>query len=189
MADLEPYLSALFTRESVPYCPEHGVPAMDLDARRAAEQATQHLAGQRALLAYPLPQQTTEQYLELRDRIQRAGYRRLLIGDQVKDVDQVKPSEVTKAKRAYVVLDRLSLQRDDIERLAQGVESGWQQAAGEVVLRSVDDNNLRSCCVVASAVPAVLARCSRQQPACFPTNPHWGLVRPVAVSVAPSVST
>ncbi|HEX2878133.1 MAG TPA: ATP-binding cassette domain-containing protein, partial [Polyangiaceae bacterium] len=52
MADLEPYLSALFTRESMPYCPEHGVPAIDLDARRAAEQATQQLAGQRALLAY-----------------------------------------------------------------------------------------------------------------------------------------
>jgi excinuclease ABC subunit A len=143
MADLEPYLSALFTRESIPHCPEHGVPAIDLDARRAAEQATEQLRGQRALLAYPLPQQTTEQYLELRDRIQRAGYRRLLVGEQVKDIDQVKPSEVVKAKRAYVVLDRLTPKSDDIERLAQGVESGWQQAAGEVVLRAADDHSGR----------------------------------------------
>src|SRR6187431_3507042 len=30
MADLEPYLAALFVREAVPLCPVHGLPAVDL---------------------------------------------------------------------------------------------------------------------------------------------------------------
>lgn len=148
MADLEPYLSALFTRESVPYCPEHGVPAIELDARRAAQHATELLPGERAVLAYPLPKQTAEQYLELRDQIQQAGYRRLLIDGHVKEVDQIKPSEVVKSKRNYVVLDRLTLKADDIERLSQAVEAGWQRAAGEVMVQSVEPD----------AAPVVLRR-------------------------------
>ena len=36
MADIEPYLAALFLRESVPVCPEHGREAVELDARAAA---------------------------------------------------------------------------------------------------------------------------------------------------------
>jgi len=138
MADLEPYLSGLFTRESVPYCPEHAEPAIDLDAHRAAQHALGALGGERAILVYPLPRQTAEQYLEVRDQIQSAGYRRILIGGEVKDIDQIKPSEMAKAERACVVLDRLTLKATDLERLAQGVEAGWQRGAGEVALQRTE---------------------------------------------------
>ena len=37
LADVEAYLSALFTREAVPVCPDCGVEAVRIDARRAAE--------------------------------------------------------------------------------------------------------------------------------------------------------
>src|SRR5436190_16367634 len=43
MADLEPYLSALFVRESVATCPEHGADAISLDPVLAAEQAVKSL--------------------------------------------------------------------------------------------------------------------------------------------------
>src|SRR3954451_13575798 len=39
MADLEPYLSALFLREARPTCPEHGFEARDLDVVSAAHSA------------------------------------------------------------------------------------------------------------------------------------------------------
>src|SRR5690606_31100578 len=34
MADLESYLAGLFATESVPYCPEHKIPATEMDAAR-----------------------------------------------------------------------------------------------------------------------------------------------------------
>src|SRR6187401_3832835 len=40
MADLEPYLSALFTREAVPICPDCGVLAVRVDPAAAAGEAT-----------------------------------------------------------------------------------------------------------------------------------------------------
>ena len=47
MADLEPYLSALFLREAKPVCPEHGFEARELDVVSAARSAAREL-GQRA---------------------------------------------------------------------------------------------------------------------------------------------
>src|SRR5262245_14137295 len=45
MADLEPYLVALFTREAVATCPEHGAEAVSLECTGAAERAEEVLAG------------------------------------------------------------------------------------------------------------------------------------------------
>src|SRR6185295_9410144 len=41
MADIEPYLAALFLREARPVCPDHGVEARELDVQRAAYSAAQ----------------------------------------------------------------------------------------------------------------------------------------------------
>lgn len=48
MADLEPYLAALFVREAEPICPEHRLPARALDAESAARGVLGELAGRRA---------------------------------------------------------------------------------------------------------------------------------------------
>src|SRR5512143_4300546 len=45
MADLEPYLVALFARESVATCPEHGEAGVVLDPSEAAARASAELGG------------------------------------------------------------------------------------------------------------------------------------------------
>src|SRR6188472_1043036 len=75
MADLEPYLAALFLRESQPVCPEHGVSGVWFDPASAAERARTTLSG-RAVLTYALSVAGTEQYLEVRESLIRDGYRR-----------------------------------------------------------------------------------------------------------------
>ncbi|HWZ88292.1 MAG TPA: ATP-binding cassette domain-containing protein, partial [Polyangiaceae bacterium] len=75
MADLEPYLAALFLREARPVCPDHGLEARALDVHAAARTAAQNLGGERGVVTYPVRVPGTEAYLEVREGLLRDGYR------------------------------------------------------------------------------------------------------------------
>src|SRR4029079_12681716 len=79
MADLEPYLSALFVRESVATCPEHGADAVSLDPIGAAARAVEALPEGQITITYPVRVESAETYLSIRDGLARDGYRRLWI--------------------------------------------------------------------------------------------------------------
>ncbi|HTQ04402.1 MAG TPA: excinuclease ABC subunit UvrA [Polyangiaceae bacterium] len=131
MADIQPYLAALFLREAQPVCPEHGVEARFLDPRAAAERVTEALGAERATLTYSVPVADKERYLEVREALIKDGYRRVFERGVAVDLDELAPSRATKAKTLEVVLDRLQPSRD-AERLAQSIEAGWSRAAGLV---------------------------------------------------------
>src|SRR5437868_4636895 len=73
MADIEPYLCALFTREAVPLCPDCGVLAIAADPARAAEQATGDHHGATAIVTYPVRADGTEAFLDLRESLLADG--------------------------------------------------------------------------------------------------------------------
>src|SRR5262245_24868545 len=63
MADIEPYFCALFAREAVPICPDHGVPAVRTDPLAAAERAAGAHEGATAIVTYRVPVQGPDAYL------------------------------------------------------------------------------------------------------------------------------
>ncbi len=91
MADLEPYLAALFLRESRPLCPEHRVPGPGSTPTPRLLERKASSAG-RAVVTYPLRVDGTEQYLEVREQLLRDGYRRVFTAGEVLDLDAVQPS-------------------------------------------------------------------------------------------------
>ena len=129
MADLEPYLAALFVREAVPLCPEHRVAGVRLDPSRAAVAALTHHEGERLALTYRVWVDDPEQYLELRDGWAKDGFRRLWIDGEARDIDDIKPSQVSRAGRAYVVVDRVVAKSASASRLAAGIEQAWSRAS------------------------------------------------------------
>src|SRR5689334_224257 len=54
MADLEPYLAALFACEAVPTCPKCGVEAVATTPAQAAEKLVAGALGRRAIVTYPV---------------------------------------------------------------------------------------------------------------------------------------
>ncbi|MBI3204162.1 MAG: excinuclease ABC subunit UvrA [Myxococcales bacterium] len=132
MADLEPWLAALFVRESVPICPEHRVPARTLSPDAAARELVAQHTGQRAQVSYPLRVHGgVEGYLEVREELARDGYRRLLTGGKVEDIDRLKPSEVLAAGATLdVLVDRIALGDRDLKRLSAALERAWARGDG-----------------------------------------------------------
>ncbi|MEP7049549.1 MAG: excinuclease ABC subunit UvrA [Pseudomonadota bacterium] len=129
MADLEPYLSALFLREARPVCPDHGFEARALDVASAARSAAQQVGSDRAVVTYPVRVQGTEAYLEVREGLLRDGYRRLWLGGKTEDLDALKPSQALKGGPLEVIVDRVSSGKDQ-KRLAQGIEAAWGRSGG-----------------------------------------------------------
>jgi len=129
MADLEPYLSALFLREALPVCPEHGFEARELDVVSAARSAAESLGSARAVVTYPVRVTGTEAYLEVREGLLKDGYRRAWLAGKTEELDAIKPSQVLETGTLEVIVDRVGGGKDQ-KRLAQGIETAWARAAG-----------------------------------------------------------
>lgn len=140
MADLEPYLSALFVREAVATCPEHGRDAITLDPLAAADRAVDALSDSQVAVTYPVRVENAEAYLSVRDGLARDGYRRLWISGAPVDIDGVKPSAVVKVGEAVVVVDRVHAAQGERTRLAGSIEQAWQRGGGIAELRRSAEN-------------------------------------------------
>jgi len=137
MAELEPYLAALFAREAVPVCPDCHVAARELDVATAAKRAIAAHSG-RAIVTYPTRVDGPEGYLQLREQLVRDGYRRLLVGGVIRTVDDVKPSEAVSAP-VEVVVDRISLDESGRARLQEALEQAWSRSEGRAHVITDDD--------------------------------------------------
>ena len=131
LADLEAYFSALFTREALPLCPEHGEEAVRRDPDSAAHALVTEHAGSAAILTFPARMPDTETFIGVRSRLLKDGFRRLLIGGEVRPLEELRPAEAMGAAgQADVVVDRLTLSKDIRGRLAASLEQAWAEGHG-----------------------------------------------------------
>lgn len=142
MADVEAYLSALFACDAVPVCPDCGLAAVQTDPRRAADNLLAENEGRRAIVTYPLRVAGTEQFLDARERLLGDGYRRVLIDDAVRDLDDTRPSDAM--GMLDVVVDRVELTPRSRARLSASLEQAWQRSGGQATLRVFDGEESRS---------------------------------------------
>jgi excinuclease ABC subunit A len=131
LADVEPYLAALFLREARPLCPEHQELAQWLDVEDAAQRVTNDAAGQRGVVTYPVTVRSLEGYLDLRERLASDGYRRLWVDGELNDIEKLAPSQALGAATGLeVVIDRVQISAQSKARLAAAIEQAWQRSQG-----------------------------------------------------------
>jgi excinuclease ABC subunit A len=132
LADVEAYLSALFTREAMPVCPGCGVEAVRTDARVAASRVVQAHPEAAAVFTYPVRIADTAEFLDVRARLLKDGYTRLMVQGEVRELETLRPSEATdSAGIAQVVVDRVKLAASQVGRVTQAMEDAWARADGE----------------------------------------------------------
>ena len=135
MADVEAFLSALFAREAVPFCRACGQAAVRTDARVAARAAASALNGGPAVVTYPLRVGGTDDFLQAREKLATDGYRRLWLGGQARDLDQIRPSEAMAGGGVLeVVVDRLKTAASQVRRLEEAIEQAWKRSDGRATI-------------------------------------------------------
>ena len=130
LADVEPYLSALFTREAMPVCPElrRGGGADAIRDVRRARASPRSTPGAAAIVTYPVRVAGTAEFLDVREPLLKDGYRRLLVQGEVRELEALRPSEATDAAgQAEVVVDRVKLSsgRREAASRASAMEEAW----------------------------------------------------------------
>ncbi len=133
MADIEPYLGALFAKQSRPLCPEHKVPAVACSIESATERVLGELSGQRVVLAYPVNVPSAEEYLALRDALAAEGFLRLVVAGKTRELNDVKPSEAVRAGSVEVVTDRVEVGAASKKRIAEAIEAGFRRGGSALV--------------------------------------------------------
>ncbi|MGH7281460.1 MAG: excinuclease ABC subunit UvrA, partial [Polyangiaceae bacterium] len=186
MADLEPYFAALFAREAVPRCPDCDRDAVATTPEKATKTLLAKETSGRAVVSYPVRAEDADQFLELRESLVRDGYRRLLVGGRMRDIDEVRPSEATAPDvRVEVILDRVALRKDDARRLQHAIETAWLRGEGRAELRitdatqlALDENDSSSMRRVSVSRGLVCPKCSRSfdepRPGLFSYNSPLG---------------
>jgi excinuclease ABC subunit A len=137
MADLEPYLAALFGCDAWPVCPDCGVEAVETAPAAAAASVVADWEGARAMVSYAARADDVEEFLELREALAKDGYRRLIVGGALRDIDDVRPSEACGSLvRLEVLVDRVAVASQDVRRLQQAIEVAWERGGGRAELRA-----------------------------------------------------
>ena len=139
MADLEPYFAALFGCEAVPMCPECDVAAVQTTAAQAVERLFIAQGNRKIVIGYPVRVASTEAFMDLRSELMKGGFRRLLVAGTVRELEEVKPSEVcSPTVSTQVVVDRIALTEPSRRRTQEAVELAWLRADGKASVWSED---------------------------------------------------
>ena len=176
MADLEPYLAALFGCEAVPRCPDHDMDATHTTPREAAARLAGAFDGARALVTYAVRADDAEQFLELREKLAIDGYRRMVVAGAVREIDELRPSEAAApGVRLEVVVDRVSVDKKDAGRLQEAIEAAWLRGGGRAELRADEGDGGRHATVARGLVCPGCARAFEPpRPGLFSYNSPFG---------------
>ena len=128
MADLEPYLAALFAREAIPTCPDCGVDAVDTSPRDAAARLAESLDGRARARDVPGARRATPSS----SSSSASGSRRTATGASssagaVREIDEVRPERGhgARACASRSSSTASSVSARDARRLQEAIEAAW----------------------------------------------------------------
>jgi excinuclease ABC subunit A len=139
LTELADYLKQLWALRAELTCPRCGAAVRTHSPQTAADAVIAALPEARVTVSYPVPVSSGEDFLAVRESLVGQGYRRLLIGEEVRDLDEVKPSDVLDAGGArakdggatlYVVADRTTTRGGDRARLVEAIEAAFEHGHG-----------------------------------------------------------
>lgn len=171
MTEIADYAKSLWARASTLHCRNCHQPVSRESAEDAAASVIAKAKGSRVVVTYPTPVGGVEEMLSVRDALLGAGYRRVVIDGEVKDLDTVKPSDVLGASAAApvkkkaakkvskkaskkaqpsesgptatleVVTDRAVAREEDRGRLVEAFEAAMARADGVAWAHVVDEGS------------------------------------------------
>ena len=94
MTEMTDYAKSLWARSAELHCPQCNRIVRRDSPTEAATQVMSLVPGERVLITYPLPVKDAEHFLSVREGLLAGGYRRVRVDGVVKDLDDVRPSDL-----------------------------------------------------------------------------------------------
>ncbi|MGB5811324.1 MAG: excinuclease ABC subunit UvrA [Polyangiales bacterium] len=132
MTEIADYTKHLWAHAAELTCPGCGGHVHRDAPTRAAQTVVETLSGEKLLVTYPVAVADSEHFLGVRETLLQDGYHRVRFGEKVRDLNGVKPSEVTNGRSStlHVVADRTVARPRDQARLVEAIEMAMRRGTG-----------------------------------------------------------
>lgn len=138
VTEIHDYLRLLFARVGTPHCPEHGVA---LDSQTVSQMVDAILAlaeGTKIMLLAPVVMGRKGEHIELIESLRVQGFVRMRVNGEVFELDAMPALDKNKKNTLELVIDRLKVQSDLQQRLAESFETALRHGEGRAVVVEMD---------------------------------------------------
>ncbi len=139
VTEIHDYLRLLFARVGDPHCPNH--PELLLEAQSVSQMVDHVLAlpaETKLMILSPLVVDRKGEQLDLFAELQAQGFVRFRVDGKVYEIDSLPKLQKTKKHTVEAVIDRLKVNADAKQRLAESFETALRHADGRALAVEVD---------------------------------------------------
>ncbi|HFI0977340.1 TPA: excinuclease ABC subunit UvrA [Streptococcus suis] len=140
--EINDYLRLLYARVGVPYCINgHGAIAAS-SVEQIVDEVLELPERQRLQILAPIVRKKKGQHKTIFEKVQKDGYVRVRVNDDVYDVSEVPELSKSKAHNIEVVVDRIVVKEGIRSRLFDSIEAALRIADGYVIIDTMDEKEL-----------------------------------------------
>ena len=138
VTEIHDYLRLLFARAGDPYCPQHDLVLQAQSVGQMVDHVLQLPLDTRIMILSPLVVERKGEQLELFDELRAQGFTRLRVNGKVHEIDALPTLQKTRKHTVEIVVDRLKVNVEAKQRLAESFETALRHADGRAVAVEMD---------------------------------------------------
>ena len=139
ITEIHDYLRLLYARIGVPHCPTHGGTLKAETAGQMVDRLLEQEAGKKIMLLSPIARDRKGEYRQQLLGVKRLGFLRVRINGEIHEVDALPELDPKKKHTIEVVADRLTIDENRRQRLAESIETSLNLSDGLVIAVNLDD--------------------------------------------------
>jgi excinuclease ABC subunit A len=138
VTEIHDYLRLLFARVGDPHCPEHDLALAAQSVSQMVDHVLAFPEGTRVIVLAPLVVGRKGEQAELFEELRSQGFVRLRINGKVHEIDQLPKLDRNRKHTIEIVVDRIKVQADAKQRLAESFETALRHAEGRAIALEID---------------------------------------------------
>lgn len=147
ITEIYDYLRLLYARIGIPYSPVTGLPIQAQTVSQIVDNILSYPDNKKLYIMAPIVRGRKGEYKNEVASIKKQGFSRVFIDGEIYNIEDVPALEKQVKHDISIVVDRISISKDDIDelrkRVANSVEIGLKQSDGLIVVRDYETNEER----------------------------------------------
>ena len=142
ITEIYDYLRLLYARAGTPYCPIHGIEISSQTVEEMTDIIMQLPERTRIQVFAPLVRGKKGQHKKLITDLSKEGYARVVVDQEMFDIEEVPELSKNKKHDIDVVIDRLAVREGIESRLADSLQVALEKTEGNVTINVIDGEDL-----------------------------------------------
>ena len=138
VTEIHDYLRLLFARAGDPYCPEHDLVLQSQSVGQMVDHVLALPEGTKVMILSPLVVERKGEQVDLFNELRAQGFTRLRINGTVCEIDALPTLQKNKKHTVEIVVDRLKVNIESKQRLAESFETALRHADGRALAVEMD---------------------------------------------------